>query len=165
MKEQKLFRRLPIKVVLQSFCSPGAEKRALEAETGLFSLWHFYRPVRMLLSVHFSAARASAWQERSLSTMVPANGSDVPHRFQRQLTTTNAFGRAASALGKEGPEGGGRGDSNCGGGLQGDRGLAHWWLHQNPHITSLQLTKPLTHHVSWDEINLLWGADSDAVCL
>lgn len=33
----------------------------------------------------------------------------------------------------------------------------------NPHITSLQSTKSLTHHVLWDEINLLWEAD--AVCL
>lgn len=33
------------------------------------------------------------------------------------------------------------------------------------HITSLQSTKSLTHHVSRDEINLLWEADSDTVCL
>lgn len=48
--------------------------------TSLFSLCHFYLPVHMLFSVHLSVARASPWQERSLSTTVPANQSDVSHR-------------------------------------------------------------------------------------
>lgn len=48
--------------------------------TSLFSLCHFYLPVHMLFSVHLSAVRASPWQERSLSTTVPANQSDVSHR-------------------------------------------------------------------------------------
>lgn len=48
--------------------------------TSLFSLCHFYLPVHMLFSVHLSVVRASPWQERSLSTTVPANQSDVSHR-------------------------------------------------------------------------------------
>lgn len=47
--------------------------------TSLFSLCHFYLSVHMLFSVHLSTVRASPWQERSLSTTVPANQIDVSH--------------------------------------------------------------------------------------